>query len=84
MRGRNFNSLQEEEVIKVVKRICPDSGVEITPETNFVNDLGLDSLDFVELIIELEKKFDINIPDNIAETILTVGQAADKIQTLLY
>jgi acyl carrier protein len=48
---------------------------EITPDASFTNDLGADSLDTVELIMEFEKEFNINIPDDQAETIATVGQA---------
>ena len=48
---------------------------EITDEASFTNDLGADSLDTVELIMEFEKEFNIAIPDDQAETISTVGQA---------
>jgi acyl carrier protein len=53
---------------------------KISPETSFVNDLGADSLDTVELVMELEEEFDVNIPDDAAEKIQTVGQAVDYIQ----
>ncbi len=52
---------------------------KITAETSFVNDLGADSLDTVELVMELEEEFDINIPDDAAEKIQTVGQAVEFI-----
>jgi acyl carrier protein len=52
---------------------------KVTPETSFVNDLGADSLDTVELVMELEEEFDINIPDDAAEKIQTVGQAIEFI-----
>jgi len=52
---------------------------KIKPETSFVNDLGADSLDTVELVMELEEEFDINIPDDAAEKIQTVGQAVEYI-----
>jgi len=58
-------------------------GVEkdkITLETSFVNDLGADSLDQVELVMELEEEFDVTIPDESAENIQTVGQAIDFIE----
>jgi acyl carrier protein len=48
---------------------------EVVSEASFTNDLGADSLDTVELIMEFEKAFDISIPDDQAENILTVGQA---------
>jgi len=53
---------------------------EVTPEANFTNDLGADSLDTVELIMELEKEFNIAIPDDQAEKIGTVAQAIDYIE----
>ena len=48
---------------------------EVTDEASFTNDLGADSLDTVELIMEFEKEFDIQIPDDKAEAIATVGDA---------
>jgi len=52
---------------------------EVTLEASFTNDLGADSLDTVELIMEFEKEFNIAIPDDQAEKISTVGQAVDYI-----
>ena len=53
---------------------------EVTNEANFINDLGADSLDTVELIMEFEKEFDIQIPDDKAEAIATVGDAISFIE----
>lgn len=53
---------------------------EVNPGANFNNDLGADSLDTVELIMEFEKEFDISIPDEDAEKIATVGDAITYIQ----
>ena len=53
---------------------------EVVPEASFTNDLGADSLDTVELIMEFEKEFDIQIPDDQAENIVSVGQAIEIIQ----
>ena len=53
---------------------------EVTTEASFTNDLGADSLDTVELIMEFEKEFDIQIPDDQAENIGTVGQAVSYIK----
>ena len=53
---------------------------EVVPDASFTNDLGADSLDTVELIMEFEKEFDIQIPDDQAETISTVGQAIQFIE----
>jgi acyl carrier protein len=53
---------------------------EVTPEASFTNDLGADSLDTVELIMEFEKEFNIAIPDDQAEKIATVGDAIKYIE----
>ena len=53
---------------------------EVTPEASFTNDLGADSLDTVELIMEFEKEFNISIPDDKAEKISTVGDAIAYIE----
>ena len=72
------------DVAEKVKAIIVDKlGVdesEITNEANFINDLGADSLDTVELIMEFEKEFDIQIPDDKAEAIATVGDAVSFIE----
>ncbi len=68
---------------RVIDIVAEQLGVDkekVTPETSFVNDLGADSLDTVELVMELEEEFDINIPDEEAEKIQTVGQAIDYIK----
>jgi acyl carrier protein len=71
----------EEQVIDVVaEQLAVEKG-KITRETSFVNDLGADSLDTVELIMELEDTFDTTIPESAAEQIQTVGQAIDFIET---
>ena len=71
------------DVANRVKKIIIDKlGVddaEVTTEASFTNDLGADSLDTVELIMEFEKEFDISIPDEEAEKIGTVGQAVDYV-----
>ena len=68
---------------RVKKIIAEQLGVEesqVTNEKAFVADLGADSLDTVELVMELEEEFDINIPDDAAEKIQTVGQAVQYIE----
>ena len=68
---------------KVQKIIVDKLGVEeseVTPEASFTNDLGADSLDTVELIMEFEKEFGISIPDDQAEKIQTVGDAISYIE----
>ena len=68
-----------------VKKIIVDKlGVdenEVTNEANFIQDLGADSLDTVELIMEFEKEFDVSIPDEQAEKIQTVGQAVEYLES---
>lgn len=67
---------------KVTKIIVDKLGVdesEVTAEASFTNDLGADSLDTVELIMEFEKEFDISIPDENAEKIQTVGDAVEYL-----
>jgi acyl carrier protein len=68
---------------RVVEIVADQLGVEkdkITRESHFVNDLGADSLDQVELVMELEEEFDLEIPDEAAEKIQTVGQAIAFIE----
>jgi acyl carrier protein len=68
---------------KVIAIIVDKLGVdenEVTPEASFTNDLGADSLDTVELIMEFEKEFNIAIPDDQAEKISTVGEAIKYIE----
>ena len=69
---------------RVKNTIVEQLGVEpeqVKPEAQFVNDLGADSLDTVELIMALEEEFDIEIPDEQAEKIKTVGEALEHIKT---
>lgn len=80
----NKNLKKMSEIANRVKSIITDKlGVEesqVTPEASFTNDLGADSLDTVELIMELEKEFDLQIPDEEAEKIVTVGDAIAFIE----
>ena len=63
----------------VAEQLSVESG-EIKPDSNFQNDLGADSLDTVELVMALEEAFDIEIPDEAAEGIATVGDAVKYIE----
>jgi acyl carrier protein len=63
----------------IVNKLGVDDG-QITPEASFTNDLGADSLDTVELVMEFEKAFNLQIPDEDAEKITTVGDAIKYIQ----
>ena len=71
---------------KIKEIIIDKLGVEekkITIEAKFIDDLGADSLDTVELIMQFEEEFSIEIPDEEAEKLLSVGQAVDYISTKL-
>ena len=74
--------MEEFERVKnvIVDQLSVDAE-EVTMEASFVDDLGADSLDVVELIIGLETEFDIEIPDEDAEKIGTVGDAVDYIKS---
>lgn len=68
---------------KVISIVCDQMDVDrakIAEETSFINDLNADSLDTVELVMEFEDAFDLNIPDEEAEKIQTVADAIDYIQ----
>ena len=70
-------------VERVTKLVCEQLGVkaeEVTPEASFVEDLGADSLDTVELVMALEEEFETEIPDEEAEKITTVKEAIDYIK----
>jgi acyl carrier protein len=72
------------EISSKIKAIIVDKLVvdesEVSNESNFMSDLGADSLDTVELIMEFEKEFDLQIPDDDAEKITTVGEAISYIE----
>ncbi len=70
----------EERVVNIVSEQLGVEKDQIKLETSFINDLGADSLDTVELVMELEEEFDINIPDDAAEKIQTVGEAVRHIE----
>ena len=70
----------EDRVIKIVVEQLGVSEDQVTPDASFVDDLGADSLDTVELVMALEEEFDAEIPDDQAEKITTVKQAVEFIQ----
>ena len=70
----------EERVIEIVSEQMGVAKDQVTKDTSFVNDLGADSLDTVELVMEFEEEFDITIPDEEAEKIQTVGAAIQYIE----
>lgn len=68
---------------RVVDIVCENLGVNkesVTRQTSFIEDIGADSLDIVELVMELEEEFEITIPDEEAEKIKTVGEAVVYIE----
>ncbi len=64
----------------IISKLGVDAG-QITPQASFTNDLGADSLDTVELVMEFEKAFNIQIPDEDAEKITTVGDVINYLKT---
>jgi acyl carrier protein len=75
----NVPSVEE----RVIEIVCENLGVnkeQVTRSTSFIEDVGADSLDIVELVMELEEEFEITIPDDQAEKIKTVGEAIDYIE----
>src|SRR4051812_33776265 len=79
--GRAGNVASVEE--RVIDIVCENLGVnkeQVTRQTSFQEDVGADSLDIVELVMELEEEFEITIPDDQAEKIKTVGEAIDYIE----
>jgi len=77
--------MSQDDIFAKVKKIVADQlevdPAQITPGANFSQDLGADSLDTVELVMALEEEFDIEIPDEAAEAILTVQAAVDFIDS---
>ena len=73
-----MSEVKEKVIAIIVDKLRVDES-EVTLESSFTNDLGADSLDTVELIMEFEKEFDIAIPDDQAENIATVGDAVSYI-----
>jgi acyl carrier protein len=71
----------EDRVIEIVCEHLSTSPENVTMQTSFINDLGADSLDTVELVMEFEERFGIEIPDDAAEKIQTVGDAVEFIKS---
>ncbi len=76
--------MSSEEIFEKVKNIIVEqlgvSETAVTPEASFIDDLGADSLDIVELVMALEEEFDIEIPDTDAEKVVTVEDVVDYIK----
>ena len=71
----------EERVTDIVVEHLNVSRDEVVPEASFVDDLGADSLDIVELVMAMEEEFEVEIPDEEAENIKTVGDAINYVNT---
>ena len=71
----------EDKVKDIIVKQLGVNADEVTPTASFIDDLGADSLDTVELVMEFEREFDIEIPDEDAEKITTVGQAVEYIKS---
>ena len=76
--------MSSEEILEKIKSIIVEqlgvSDTAVTMEASFIDDLGADSLDIVELVMAIEEEFDIEIPDSDAEKVVTVGDVVDYIK----
>jgi acyl carrier protein len=70
----------EERVIKIVSQRLGDQNEKITSDASFIDDLGFDSLDTVELVMDFEEEFSVEIPDDAAEKIQTIKDAVEFIE----
>lgn len=81
------SSVTDEQIrTRVIDIVCNHLVVnrdQVTDKTSFIEDIGADSLDIVELVMELEEEFDITIPDEQAEKIKTVGEAVEHIKVAI-
>ena len=84
LRGGELGGMSSEEILEKVKAIIVEqlgvTDTSVTMEASFIDDLGADSLDIVELVMALEEEFDIEIPDSDAEKVVTVGDVVDYIK----
>ena len=76
-------SATEDRVAEIIVEQLGITRGEIVPEASFIDDLGADSLDIVELVMAMEEKFDIEIPDDDAEKIQTIGDAFSYVKERL-
>ena len=72
--------MEFDKIKKIIAEVLNVDEEEITTETTFVDDLGADSLDIFQIIMGIEEEFDIEIPNEIAEKIVTVGDAVEAIK----
>ncbi|MBQ3933173.1 MAG: acyl carrier protein [Lachnospiraceae bacterium] len=72
--------MEFEKIVSIISEVLSVEENKITMESTFVDDLGADSLDIYQIIMGIEEEFDIDIPDNAAENIRTVGDAVEQIK----
>ena len=70
----------QDTLISLVAKQLGKKEADVSMESHFIDDLGADSLDTVELVLELEEHFDIEIPDDVASTLLTVGDVFNYLE----
>ena len=75
--------MEFEKVKKIIVEVLNVEEDDITPDTTFIDDLGADSLDVFQIIMGVEEEFDIEIPNEEAEKIVTVGDAVEQIKSAL-
>ena len=84
LRGGELGDMSSEEILEKVKGIIVEqlgvADTAVTMEASFIDDLGADSLDIVELVMALEEEFDMEIPDSDAEKVVTVGDVVEYIK----
>ena len=84
LRGGELEEMSSEEILEKVNGIIVEqlgvADTAVTMEASFIDDLGADSLDIVELVMAIEEEFDIEIPDSDAEKVVTVGDVVDYIK----
>ena len=84
LRGGELKEMSSEEILEKVKGIIVEqlgvADTAVTMEASFIDDLGADSLDIVELVMAIEEEFDIEIPDSDAEKVVTVSDVVDYIK----
>lgn len=75
--------MEFEKIRKIIAEVLNVEEGEITPDTTFIDDLGADSLDVFQIIMGIEEEFDIEIPQDAAESIVSVNDAVEQIKSAL-
>lgn len=82
-RNKEENRMEFEKLQQIIAEVLNVDADEISMETTFVDDLGADSLDIFQIIMGIEEEFDVEIPNEAAEHIVTVGDAVDQIKNAI-